>query len=373
MKIGFLLPTLFASKKLYPDRIFAPGDLARDTINGLVALGHDVFVFSTPDFDTKGTLIPGDIRPFEEKLLYSKLERVSKDEAQIRNDEVWKRTFEIAVTAKAYEVAKKEHLDIMHSYHDFLFTPHYIEDLTGVPTVYTLHDPLPEAGSFEYYSMDKFKNHRYVSISDSQRVSALKLNFVDTVYHGVNAENFPFSQKELGYLLFMGRLTKAKGLHTAIQVALRAGLPLEMGTNFPNEFAGDAYFEKEIKPFLDNPLIHEPGMVHGDDKMLLYGRAKALLFPIEWEEPFGMVMIEAMACGTPVVAYNRGSVAEIVEDGVTGFIVREKEGIDGLLAAVGRLGEIDRAACRKHVEEKFTIEKMVQGYESVYKKTLGKT
>lgn len=370
MNIGFLLPTLFASQKLFPARIFAPGDLARDTINGLVARGHKVFVFSTPDFETKGMPIPGDIRPYEEKLPYSKLSRVAKEEAAIRSDEVWKRSFEIAVTTQAYGTAKKEHIDVMHSYHDFLFTPHYIEDLTGVPTVYTLHDPLPAADTFEYYSFQKFIKHRYVSISDSQRKSDLSLNFVSTVYHGVHAEAFPFSDKDLGYLLFMGRLTKEKGPHTAIQVAIRAGIPLEMGTNFPYEFQGNPFFEKEIKPHLDNPLIHEPGMVHGKDKMLLYGRAKALLFPIEWEEPFGMVMIEAMACGTPVIAFGRGSVPEIVKDGVTGFVVDPKAGVEGLVEAIGKIDRIDRAACRKHVEDNFTVEKMVEGYERVYQKIL---
>ncbi len=370
MKIGFLLPTLFASKKLFPDRIFAPGDLARDTVNGLVARGHEVYVFSTPDFETDGKLVAGDVKPFADKLMYSKLGRVSADEAAIRNDEVWKRSFEIAVSTLAYEAAEKEHLDIIHAYHDFLFTPHYLENLTHVPTVYTLHDPLPPKGTFEYHTYEHFAKHRYVSISNSQRKSDLPLTFAGTVYHGLNVAHFPFEGTDHGYVLFMGRLAPQKGLHTAIQAAIQSGLPLEIGTNFPDFFKGDAYFEKQIKPYLDNPLIHEPGMVSGKNKMLLYKDARALLFPIEWEEPFGMVMIEAMACGTPVIAYNRGSVPEIVKDGVTGFVVDENKGVAGLVEAIKKIDQIDRAVCRKHVEEKFTIEKMVDGYEQVYKKIL---
>lgn len=374
MKIGFLLPTLFASQSFFPDRIFAPVSLAHDTINGLVAKGHDVYVFSTPDFVTDGKLIGGDVEAYRKKLEYHKLQRVGERERDIRNDEVWKRSFELSTTSQAYAVAQKEKLDVIHSYHDFLFTPHYFEELTGISTVYTLHDPLPSEGSFEYHEMHKFAHHRYVSISNSQRQSQLKLNFVDTVYHGVRLSEFPYSEKQLGYLLFMGRLTREKGLHTAIQVALKTKHPLEIGTNFPLEFTGDSYFEEEIKPYLDDPLIHEPGMAHGDKKMLLYKDARALIFPIEWEEPFGMVMIEAMACGTPVIAYGRGSVPEIVSDGKTGFVVSPERGVDGLVEAVDRIYTMSeqeyqllRYNCRKHVEEKFTVERMVEGYEKVYK------
>ncbi len=389
MKIGFLLPTLFASKSLFPNRIFAPGLLARDMINSLVGKGHQVTVFASPDFVTKGQLVAGDIKAYQNKLNYHKLYRISAEEAKIRNDEVWKRSFEISVSVQAYRYAREHKLDIVHSYHDFLFTPHYLADLTQIPTVYTIHDPLPPGGSFEYHEFEKFAHHNYVSISNSQRQSTLKLNFIDTVYHGIDIDSLSFNNKDGGYLLFMGRLTREKGLHNAIQVAIKTNHKLEIGTNFPDFFQGDKYFETEIKPFLDNPLIHEPGMAKGEYKTKLYRNARALLFPIEWEEPFGMVMIEAMACGTPVIAYNRGSVPEVVRDGVTGFIVDDdntsanfptpnshvrgtwvikKKGIEGLIEAVNRIGEIDRAACRKHVEENFTLEKMVEGYERVYKK-----
>lgn len=392
MKISFLLPTLFASKVLFPERIFAPRQLAEDLVNGLSEKGHQVWVFSTPDFETKGTLVPGDIEPFEKKLPYDKLKHALEDEKRIRYDEVWKRSFEISLVTEAYIWAKKEHFDLMHSYHDFLFTPHYIEELTQVPTVYTLHDPLPPEGSFEYHQFGKFSRHRYVSISNAQRRSSLKLNFVATVYHGLKTAEFPFQNNPSDYLLFMGRPLPEKGLHFAIQAALATNMKLEIGTHFPGIEKEMPYFKKEIEPYLTNPLFGEPGIVAGKDKMLLYKQARALLFPIQWEEPFGMVMIEAMAAGTPVIAYNRGSVPEIVKDGVTGFIIDppeadhrtqnpehndqsgswiiKKRGIAGLVEAIQRLGEIDRAACHRHVEENFTVEKMVEGYENIYRKIL---
>src|SRR3989344_3334842 len=384
MKMGFLLPTFFASSALFPNRIFAPKLLARDTIDGLVKNGHEVFVFSTPDFETKGTLIPGDISYQQKNLPYFKLRNEHPGDRSVRTDEVLKRNFELSVTAQAFAYDRKHQLEIIHSYHDFVFTPHYFEEVAQIPTVYTLHDPLPPENSFEYAEFQKFSAHCYVSISMSQQRSSLKLNFVNTVYHGIQLDDFPFQAAASDYILFMGRLVPEKGLHSAIDVAISENIRLEIGTQFPDHEKEDSYFVTKVKPFLENPLIAEPGMVNGADKLLLYKQARALLFPIEWEEPFGMVMIEAMACGTPVIAYNRGSVAEVVKDGVTGFIIDpddaerpgkgnwiiKKSGIAGLTDAGQRISEIDRVACRRHVEEKFTVAQMVKGYEAVYLKAL---
>jgi len=383
MRIGFLLPTLFASKNLFP------GTLGADLVNGLVGRGHEVYIFSTPDFKTNGKLYGGDIEGYKKKLKYFKLYRVDGREADIRNDEVWKRSFEISVSTSAYQWANEKKLDIIHAFHDFLFIPHYLNDLTGIATVYTLHDPLPPDKSFEYHEFEKFKRHNFVSISDAQRRSDLKLNFVDTVYNGINVDNYVFGSVNSGYLLFMGRMRREKGLHNAIKAAIKSNLPLEIGTNFPDFFNGDDYFETEIKPYLDNRLIHEPGMVKDSYKLNLYQNAKALLFPIEWEEPFGMVMTEAMACGTPVIAYTRGSVPEIVIDGETGFLVNEsnddmrgdwiikKTGLEGLVLAINKLKSMSeseyikmRENCREHVKKKFSVEKMAADYEKVYKKVL---
>jgi len=370
MKIGFLLPTVFASKTLFPDRIFAPGPLAVDTVNRLVKRGHEVWIFSTPDFQTDGILVPGDIEPFEKKLAYDKLKHAKDEERRIRYDEIWKRSFEISLVAEAYKLAKKEHFDVMHSYHDFLFTPHFIEEVAQIPTIYTLHDPLPPEESFEYHQFEKFASHQYVSISNSQRRSTLPLNFVTTIYHGIWTENFPFEKAPLDYVLFMGRPVPEKGLDFAIQAAILSNNKLEIGTHFPGAEKDTQYYKKNIEPYLGNSLISEPGIVESDAKLRLYSQAKALLFPIQWEEPFGMVMIEAMACGTPVIAFKRGSVAEVVKDGVTGFVVDPDRGVEGLVEAIKRIDQIDRTVCRKHVAENFSVEKMVDGYEKVYQKIL---
>jgi glycosyltransferase involved in cell wall biosynthesis len=317
------------------------------------------------------------------KPSYYKFRNLDPVKRTIIEEEFAKRSFELDVITNAFKAAQRGWVDILHSYHDSsLFLTHYFHSAIDFPVVYSLHDPLPVADSFECQELAKFKDHAYIALSENMKQSLLKLNFVDTIYHGIVTADFPFAADASDYLLFMGRLVPEKGLHSAIQAALALNMRLEIGTQFPDAAHESDYFQKQIKPYLTSPFIGEPGMVTGSDKLLLYKEAKALLFPIEWEEPFGMVMIEAMVCGTPVIAYNRGSVSEIVKDGVTGFIVEpetgngnqlenlviKKRGVAGLVEAVQRINEIDRAACRKHVEEHFTVEKMVEGYEKVYKR-----
>ncbi len=413
MKIGLLHPTIYASNKLFPGKIFAPNELLTELSNQLVENGHEVTMFTSADFPTKAKIEAAALDYIPNTPDYFKFRGLPPDRQAILKEEYAKRRFELETVIRAVQVAKDQHLDVLHCYHDSsFFITHYLESLSPCPIVYTLHDPLPPPESYEFQEFSRFTNHKYISISNSQRNSRLKLNFISTVYHGVPVDKFTFGEKPSDYLLFMGRLTPEKGLHSAIKVALELNLQLEIGTHFPDHDGENPYFEKEIKQYLENPLIGEPGMVEGEDKQLLYKQARALLFPIEWEEPFGMVMVEAMACGTPVIAYNRGSVPEIVRDGVTGFIVEpevtgpaahqpqnqpskghpafggaprlaspdgenskwviKKRGVEGLIEAVKRIGEIDRRACRKHVEENFTVEKMVENHVNVYKKIINR-
>jgi glycosyltransferase involved in cell wall biosynthesis len=373
-------PTHFA------DMIFAPRDLAVSLADGLVDRGHEVYMFTAPDIKTKAHLVGGADELIGDDYVLEKMREIDGPRFIWASYYGRKNYYEADVTAKCFQMAKEGTLDIVHSYHDQL--AHFFEDATGVPTVYTLHDPLPDKPhDLTYWLYEKYADHNYVSISNAfRRGNSLKLNFVDTVYHGLDVASIPYQQLPSDYVLFMGRMVSEKGLHFAIAAAIATNTLLEIGTHFPSDHEKNPYFDSEIKPHLSNPLIKEPGMVTSHKKMALYGGAKALLFPIVWEEPFGMVLVEAMACGTPVIAYNRGSVAEIVKDGVTGFIIDsddtdrpgkgtwkiQKQGVAGLIEAIKRIGEIDRASCRKHVEEKFTIEKMVEGYENVYKKVLGK-
>jgi glycosyltransferase involved in cell wall biosynthesis len=209
-----------------------------------------------------------------------------------------------------------------------------------------------------------------VSISNAQRRPASWTNWVDTIYHGIPLDEFTFSPRPGRYLAFLGRISPEKGLDTAIRVARRAGLPLRIGARKPLRLKGDPnvvadwqHYNQDVKPLLQRGHARLIGEVAGADKDRFLRNAAALLFPIRWPEPFGLVMAEALACGTPVIALREGSVPEVIEDGVTGFICSDE---DEMAAAVGRLHELDRARCRAEAERRFSPTAMAKAYEQLY-------
>lgn len=382
MKIGLLSSSIYMSRALFKDMIFAPRDLSIALADGLVDKGHEVYFFTAPDIKTRATLIAGDSAFFQDSLVEKKLQGQPNDRLKWASFYARKRYYEMDLIQRCYKMALDGKLDIIHSYHDVL--GHFVNELTGFPTVYTLHDPLPsDENDLSYWLLEKFKQQNYVSISKAfQRFNKPNLHFVDTVYHGINVSNSQFFPDQGEYVAFIGRMEKEKGVDIAIHTAKATGKKIKIATS-PEE-QGKKYYQDVIAPFVD-AQVELTGFVDSQRKYDFLGQALCLLFPIQWEEPFGMAMIEAMACGTPVVAFNRGSVSEIVRDGLTGFIIDQdnedrpgkgswiikKQGVEGLIEAVNRIGEIKREACRKHVEENFTIEKMVEGYENVYRKIAG--
>lgn len=384
MRIGLLSPSIYMSSIQYGDMIFAPRDLCIALADGLVEKGNQVYFFTAPDIATKAHLIPGDENLLSGEFVEQKL--MATDPARLKWGSFYntKTNYEMDLTEKAFKMAKDDKLDIIHSYHDTL--AHFFNDLNDIPTVYTLHDPLPKnKKSLSYWLFSKFSNHNYVSISNAFRKSSLSLNFVGTVYHGIDISPIPFLGKPDEYLACIGRMVPEKGFDSAIDSAKKTKKILKIATSSMEEIKRLAYFQNIINPKID-ASISFVGYMSKTERFDFLSKALALLFPIQWEEPFGLVMVEAMACGTPVIAYNRGSVSEIVRDGVTGFIIDpdnedrpgkgtwiiKKQGIEGLVDAIHRIGEIDRKACRKHVEDNFTIEKMVDGYEKVYSKIISK-
>ncbi|MDB5424220.1 MAG: glycosyl transferase group 1, partial [Phenylobacterium sp.] len=200
-----------------------------------------------------------------------------------------------------------------------------------------------------------------VSISDDQRRALPFANWAATVQHGVAAEVYDFSPQGQGYLAFLGRISPEKRPDRAIAIAKRVGMKLRIAAKV--DAADRIYFEEKIEPLLHDPLIEFIGEIGDDEKSAFLGGAEALLFPIDWPEPFGLVMIEAMACGAPVVAYACGSVQEVIEDGLTGFIVKDD---DQAVAAVRRLPELDRGAIRRRFEERFSATAMARRYLALY-------
>jgi glycosyltransferase involved in cell wall biosynthesis len=252
---------------------------------------------------------------------------------------------------------RADDFDAAHFHSDFVHFP-LVRGL-GTPSVTTLHGRL----DLPFYRMllDEFPDMPLVSISDDQR-RLLPAQWVATVLHGLPPDLYSFSAPgEGGYLAFLGRICPEKRPDRAIEIARRTGVPLKIAAKVDK--VDEAYFNEAIRPLLKGPGVEYIGEVNDSEKQAFLGGASALLFPIDWPEPFGLVQIEAMACGTPVIGWRRGSVPEIVEHGVTGFIV---EGIDEAVEAVHNIGLLSRESVRKRFDDRFTIERAAYDYVRVY-------
>ena len=266
-----------------------------------------------------------------------------------------------------------DQFDIVHSHLDFMGfglaqSPHR-------PIVSTIHGTLEARASWHRYHA--YADLPLVSISDAQRAPLARANWIATVHHGIELDDFTFNPRPSGYLAFLGRISPEKGVDVAIRVARRVGLPIKIAARPPLPFSDSpecqrdrAYFETRVEPLLAEPGVELIGEIGGADKDRFLGDASALLFPIRWREPFGLVMPEALACGTPVVAFRDGSVPEVIEHGVTGFIGHVE---DDLVEAVERLSEIDRYRCHARAKQRFSPQAMADRYEQVYVRLLERT
>lgn len=388
MRIGLLLPDILAADSYGRGKIFAPLSLAKDLVNGLVQKGHTVYFYTSSDVTSDAVVIGGNEALLNKDIVYERAKNLDETAKKWRTDERVKAEFENELTMKAYQDALSGKLDILHSYHNF--SAHYFDEITHFPTVYTLHDPLTQtSNTIEYERYSLFSHHNYVSISRHQRKSILSLNFVTNIYHGIDLLKYPFVQNGGEDIVFIGRIVPDKGVDTAIQIALDMKKKLRIATS--DNYRQSAYYAKSIAPFETEDKVAMHGFFPSDaEKAAFLGKAKAFLFPLQWEEPFGLTMIEAMAVGTPVLVFARGSAPEIVVDGETGFLVNpsaddirgdfliKKTGIEGMKEAVERLYALSpeeytkmRLLSRKRVEEHFTAEQMVSNYEALYQKILG--
>jgi glycosyltransferase involved in cell wall biosynthesis len=234
--------------------------------------------------------------------------------------------------------------------------------MCGPRMLYTLHHPhLPTLTSF--YA--GFPNVEYVSISNFQKERE-PLNRIRTIHHGIDLAQYPLQTEKAEYLSFLGRIAPAKGVHSAIQIAKRSGIPLKIGGEVQPIFRD--YFDTQIKPHIDGKFIEYIGEADLAMKNELLGKSMAMLFPIEWDEPFGLVLVEAMATGTPVIAFPGGSVAEIVQDGISGFVC---SGVEDAVARVGSVRAIDPASVRAYTQKNFSVERMVGDYLALYLEMFG--
>ena len=256
---------------------------------------------------------------------------------------------------------RADDFDVLHFHIDLLHFP-LIREFAD-RTVTTLHGRLDLGDLKPFYSA--FSEIPVVSISkDQRRPLPRRVNWVGNVYHGLPQDLLPFRRRPSGdYLAFLGRISPEKRPDRAIEIAARSGLPLKIAAKIDQ--ADQAYWDERIAPLVRrHSNVEYIGEINEREKSDFLGDAKALLFPIDWPEPFGLVMIEAMACGTPVIAFRRGSVPEVIDEGRSGFIV---DTVEEAVAAVNRLGELDRALVREVFETRFTVERMAQDYLTIYR------
>jgi glycosyltransferase involved in cell wall biosynthesis len=340
MRIGILSPISWR----VPPRQYGPWEQVVSILaDGLSGRGLDVTLFASGDSITKAKLVSVVPKPVNE------------------DSSINKAVAEFLHYTKFFSHANE--FDILHNHmncYPLAFSP-----FIKTPIVTTLHgSALLEDYTHPMYR--RFKFLPYVSISNAEREGLPELNYVATVYNGIDLKQFHFCPQHGKYLLFLGRISPEKGTHLAINVAQRTGLPLKIAAMIPPE--EQRYFEEQIESRLKD-RVEYIGPVGPKERDEVLGKAFALLHLVTVPEPFGLVMVEAMATGTPVIGIGLGSIPEVVKDGETGFVV---ENVNDAVEAVQKVRQIDRRKCRKWVEQNFTAEKMVDGYIKVYEKILAK-
>lgn len=344
------------------ERIMAHYTVAELLTNGLAERGHDVTLFAARDSRTKARLVSFDLP----SLYASRYRRHFT-----RAGEPARTTFEHFFQSRfigemvTYLQKHQDRFDLIHL-HSIQQTAH-VSKLLSIPTVYTMHDPIDQAmhSMLEMYKQQE--NFHLVSISDNQRQLGTDLSWLGTVHNGIDLSLYKFRPDPEPYLMFAGRMNEDKGPHRAIAAAKEAGVPIKLFGPYNSHGVHKVLFwKREVEPHLCKDVSYEGYLPHGE-LAGRYGKARALLMPINWEEPFGLVSIEAMASGTPVIGFRRGSLPEIIEDGVTGFLV---DTVEEMAEAIQQLDTIDRAACRARVEKLFAADRMVTDYEAAYESAL---
>ncbi len=309
----------------------------------LVRQGHEVTLFATGDSVTKAHLIASVDQP-------------------LRN-EMWQRSWLAYEAVQSDKLAKlSKNFDIIHFHTDYL---HFaLASYLDAAHVTTLHGRLDLPELLPLFA--HFNHCPLVSISDSQRKPLAWANWIRTVYHGLPHDRYAFHPEPGTYFSFIGRLSPEKRADRAIEIAIASNTPLYIAAKIDKADAD--YFDREIRHMLRHPLIHFIGEINEEKKHALLSRSKALLFPIDWPEPFGLVMIEAFSCGVPVIAYAQGSVPEIIEEGINGFVVHDQQ---EAIAAAKNISMIDRRQCRNSFDRRFTVAHMAEQYLEVYEKIIG--
>lgn len=343
--------------KIPPEKYGGAEQIISFLTEGLVKKGHNVTLFASGDSQTK-----------------AKLFSVRKESPGLGKQAINNLSYNMKNLFNSFSVIDKEsEFDLIHWHFSKDYTPLMFAKIVKKPSIITIHNQFDINDPDQKDIFNHYRDLKYfVSISNSHQ-KLFPFSFIDTVYNGIDLNQFELNIKPEKYLVWLGRFSGYKGAHVAIQVALKLGLPLKLAA----PLSEGNYFQQEIKPFLNKNNIEYIGEIDSIARNELLKNALVFLNPISWEEPFGLVVLEANACGTPVVSYNRGAMPELIKDNLNGLLVSPDD-FEGFVDSVKRIVDMPeeqyqqmRLSCRHHVEENFTIEKMVNGYEKVYQKVIG--
>lgn len=320
-----------------------------DLTRGLTKVGHDVTLFAPHGSETPGRLVATVPHPLAEWPL-------SDDPPDHR---IWEE-IHIAIAA---ETVSSGDFDIVHSHLNV--HPLGYARVIHTPLITTLHGSAWNRAI--HPALDRFADLPFVSLSNAERGFFPDLNYVATVHNGIDCARFQPGSGDGGFLLFAGRMAPEKQPHLAIEVALRAALPLKLAGPIEDRHRG--YFETEVAPQVDDVMVEYLGDLNRTELVEVYGKAVAVIMPLAWDEPFGLVVVESLACGTPVIGWRRGALPELIDEGVTGVVVDD---VAGAVSALSSLEALDRAACRREAETRFSISAMTRGYLDAYQRVLSR-
>lgn len=338
------------------DMIYAPIDLAQAIAVILSNQGHDIDFYAPMGSHIKGAKVVSlNLRP----LAHNQAEFNELLASSEMNSHYFTALWEQKFAKEMFEKARRGEYDVLHFHHPEVAMP-FAKKYPKVPVLYTVHDPVYE-WFYEAFRLHASSNQNFVSISNNQREGGPDLPYIATIHNGINLQEFPFSNSSEDYLLYAGRIVPEKGVREALQVALETKRRLLIiGPIYPSS---QGYFDQYIKPYLNDKILYL-GYVERSLLPKYYQQAAAVLTPIQWEEPFGLTTIEAMASGTPVISFNRGAAPEIISDGKTGYLVNNT---GEMIEAVKKINKIKRIDCRNHISRRYSEKRMANEYLEVYK------
>ncbi len=404
MRLALVVPHIFMHQLILPDVIFSPGELAINLARQLVKQGHEVTIFSPGPLANflKGSGVKNvhaDLSLFEAELKQRGDNYLDLLKKHPLTYITLARQVQSEIIAKAYDQANQDRFDLVHIWANEEELALVNARFCQKPVVFNHHEPFNFLSRYRSI-FPKYPDLNWVSLSYAQRSTFSlpedKVNWVGNVYHGLPRNLYQLQTRDNGYLLYMGRIIKPKGVHYAIAVAKELDMKLKIAGKHYAGHSKDQYWQEFVQPELNEQIAYVGFVREVKDKQKIIGEARALLMPSTWQEPFGMVMIEALACGTPVVGFNCGSLPEVVKNGESGWLADyqpeerlEKNGkqvakdwqqlqqdqaflnnLEGLKVAVEKVGKIKRSACRQQFEKCFSLEKMGRGYEGLYHKLI---